>query len=255
MAETTQGLVSLSSASVAYGRNSVDHTVFDDVSLVLNAGEIVGVFGGNGTGKTTLLNALLGTKRIYSGSRSQAPAVSVGVIPQAYRESFFPWASLLTNCCIANQHGIAGWKATANSVRELSSELGVAVPMDLRPGQCSGGMLQQAAIVRALAGRQNVLIADEPFAALDVKIRAVLRRRVRSKIKSEGIAAIAVMHDLEDLAAVADRVLVITGSPFTTGNTNQHHRVEVIDNKRVDSRSTQDVSLQHIARQVLDNHS
>lgn len=174
-------------------------------------GTILGVFGPNGSGKTTLVRALAGVHRDVAG-QLEAPARRA-IVPQGFRESFFAWATLRTNLVLTCPRGLAAWRDNAARVEATRRELGLELDLGLRPGACSDGMLQQAALIRALAPRPELLLCDEPFSALDVEVARTVRRRLRELVTRAGMVAVLVLHDLDSIVELCDRVLVLDGGP------------------------------------------
>jgi len=188
--------------------------VFAGVSIELRRAEVLGVFGGNGCGKSTLLRSLLGLHAGCTGDVHRSPG-RVGWVPQRVRESFFIWASLRENVRMTRPAGDAPRAKQLARIDAVAEELGVDFDLSLRPGEVSDGMLQQVAMLRALACEPSLLLADEPFAALDVEASRRLRAALRARVSRAALGAVVVLHDLDALLALADRVLVIEGRPFT----------------------------------------
>lgn len=130
--------------------------------------------------------------------------------------------------------------------------LGLDLDLSLRPPACSEGMLQQAAILRALCREPDVLLADEPFSSLDIEVARVLRGAVREAVTRRGMSAVVVSHDLESIVEIADRVLVIPGRPYSTEAREGFARAIVLENRwrgRVGARAPG--SMTEILRAVL----
>jgi len=205
--------------------------VMKDVSFDVREGEILGVFGPNGCGKSTLLRLLLGVHRDRSGEVQLKPESRVTWIPQGVRASFFAWASLRTNIALTRPAGEAPWREQLARVEQVHAELGLGLDLRMRPGRASDGMLQQAAMLRALAPSPTLLLGDEPFSALDVSVARQLRTALRERVSQGGMGAVLVLHDLESLVTLADRVLVIEERPFTTADGDSDtHRARMLDN-------------------------
>lgn len=204
--------------------------VFWGVSLDILPGSILGVAGPNGSGKTTLIRCIAGLHDWRTGEikiDGQAfSAQRLGFVPQAYVESFYPWASLLKNITM-----ISG--ASRDHVTELAREFEVRLDFGLRPPQCSGGMIQQSAILRALAANPRLLIADEPFSALDVRVAATVRKVLRSYVRQHQISAIVVSHDLISLVELCDNVLAVPGLPYSTACIEGYETAKVIHNENL----------------------
>ncbi|NOY90304.1 MAG: ATP-binding cassette domain-containing protein [Deltaproteobacteria bacterium] len=214
-----------------YAAEGAPSPVMQEVSFALRAGEILGVFGPNGCGKSTLLRLLLGLHRGRSGQVLLEPDARVTWIPQRLRESFFTWASLRTNIALTRPAGDAPWRAQLERVEQMREELGLELDLRLRPGRASDGMLQQAAMLRALAPGPQLLLADEPFSSLDVGVARRLRGALRRRVSGGAMGAVLVLHDLESLVTLADRVLVIEQRPFTTALAGSGvHRARLLQN-------------------------
>jgi NitT/TauT family transport system ATP-binding protein len=232
--------------SAAYGRGTAEFRIFQDVSFDVAGGEILAIFGPNGCGKSTLLKTLLGLTENFGGRviQGQMPLQQrqIGYIPQDFRESFFPWTSLYGNVALAKSDVTGHDQKVREIVDEARNALSVGVNFELRPGECSGGMLQQSAIVRALATEPSLVVADEPFSALDYVVARTLRKRLKAVLAERGIPMVVVLHSIQDIMEIADRVLVIPAMPFTTGELVQLPRAELIKNKHQSNQKDGDAS-------------
>lgn len=206
-----------------------ERPVFWGVSLDVPRGQILGVVGPNGSGKSTLMRAVCGLHPLRTGevriSGQSASSQRIGVVPQAYAESFFPWATLRTNISMLG--------GSAARIDALLSDFRIKLDLDLRPPQCSGGMIQQAAVLRALATAPAFLVADEPFSALDMNVASNIRQALRVHVKREGIPAVVVSHDLLSIVELCDKVLVIPGTPYTTATIPGYEAARLIENENV----------------------
>jgi ABC-type glutathione transport system ATPase component len=198
-------------------------SVLDGLDLDVGEGEVMGVAGRSGGGKTTLLRCLLGLERPDAGALQLAgidPAVqgwhavrrAVQLVPQDPRASLNPWrtaAQLVADPLDFHRIGTRG--ARRARARELLAAVGLDGLADRRPNALSTGQCQRVAIARALAVRPRVLIADEPASALDVTLQAELIRVLTQVVAEHGMTALVVSHDLHVLERLCDRIAVLDG--------------------------------------------
>jgi peptide/nickel transport system ATP-binding protein len=197
--------------------------VLDGLDLDVGAGEVVGVAGRSGGGKTTLLRCLLGLERPDAGELRLAgidPAVrgwravrrAVQLVPQDPRASLNPWRTAAQLVADPLDFHRIGTRATRRArARELLSSVGLDGLADRRPNALSTGQCQRVAIARALAVRPDVLVADEPASALDVTLQAELIRVLSQVVADHGMTALVVSHDLHVLERLCDRIAVLDG--------------------------------------------
>ncbi|MEV4475283.1 ABC transporter ATP-binding protein [Nonomuraea salmonea] len=187
-----------------------------DATLHAAAGEVVALLGPNGAGKTTALRALAGLTRLSAGHislRGRAlhtlPAESrpIGMVFQDYL--LFPHLSALDNVAFGPRcQGVP--KAEARrAAAELLERVGLADRAGARPRQLSGGQAQRVALARALAVRPELLLLDEPLAALDAHTRLAVRSQLRRHLADFDGATVLVTHDPLDAMVLADRLIVI----------------------------------------------
>ena len=191
--------------------------VLDDISLTVEPGEFVAIVGGSGCGKSTLLRLLAGLDPDYQGTLLHdgapidGPTLARGLIFQDHR--LFPWLTVEQNVEMAFTNTRV---PAAERRRRVAAEIG-RVGLDgfagAYPHQLSGGMSQRAAIARALVGRPDVLLLDEPLGALDALTRLHMQKELRRLWQEEGITMLMVTHDIEEAVYLADRVVVLEARP------------------------------------------
>jgi sulfate/thiosulfate transport system ATP-binding protein len=205
-----------------------DQPVVNDVSIEVGEGEFFVLLGPSGSGKSTLLRAIAGLTGIDHGRISlhgrdvthvRARDRGVGLVFQNY--ALFRHMTVADNIEFALR--VRRMKAADRRARRKELLKLVALEgMDERlPGQLSGGQQQRVAVARALAHKPQVLLLDEPFGALDAKIREELRRTIRSVQRELGITTVLVTHDQEEAFALADTIGVMNhGRLLEVGNPN-----------------------------------
>jgi sulfate transport system ATP-binding protein len=188
----------------------------DRVSLDVPTGSLCALLGPSGSGKTTLLRILAGLEVPDGGTvvvhdddvtRRSARDRGMGFVFQHY--ALFRHMTVFDN--VAFPLRVRGWPRA--KIRERVAELLHLVRLEGQerrlPGQLSGGQRQRVALVRALAAQPRVLLLDEPFGALDAKVRIELRQWLRRFHDEFGVTSILVTHDQEEAFEVADRVVVM----------------------------------------------
>ena len=191
-----------------------------DVSLSLAERRTLAIVGPNGAGKSSLVGALagfveVGEGRILVGDRVLTDTAAgidlpmdkrrVGVVFQDHL--LFPHLTVLQNVAFGPR-SVGREDATAHAAAWLD-RLGIASLAAQRPRQLSGGQAQRVALARTLAAEPEVLVLDEPFASLDVEVRADVRAEVALHLGGFPGHTILVSHDIDDVSALADEMLVI----------------------------------------------
>ena len=182
--------------------------VLDDLSLTIQQGEFVVLVGPSGCGKTTLLNILSGSIAPTSGT-----VTTSGVLRTVYQhDGLFPWLTVRDNIGLGLR-GMTDKEAKAAELADLLALIRLEEFADHYPHQLSGGMRQRVELARALAGRSDILLLDEPFSALDYQTRLRLRRELARLLALRPRTVVFVTHDIEEAAQLADRVLVLSERP------------------------------------------
>jgi len=197
-----------------------DHTALDGVSLDVRPGEFLALLGPSGSGKTTLLRIIGGLDFPDAGSVTFAgedvagrPARErqVGFVFQNY--ALFRHLRVADNIAFGLTVRPRGLRPTPAAIRARVDELLALVQLPglgrRYPAQLSGGQRQRVALARALAVDPTVLLLDEPFGALDAKVRGDLRRWLRGVHETMGLTSIFVTHDQDEALDLADRVAVM----------------------------------------------
>jgi sulfonate transport system ATP-binding protein len=195
-AATASPAVVVSNLRRAYG----SRIVIDKLNLRIERGEFVALLGESGCGKTTLLRALAGLDPVQGG-RILAPR-RPAVVFQEHR--LLPWDNLWRNVSLGLQVPDAREQAAA-----ALSEVGLGDRLDDWPRNLSGGQAQRVALARALVQQPELLLLDEPFAALDALTRIRMHDLVRELVANHQPGVLLVTHDVDEAIALADRILVM----------------------------------------------
>jgi len=202
------------------GSGEEGHLVLDHVSMNLSSGEIVGLLGRSGCGKSSLLRIVAGLvapsdgEVIYQGKQLTGAAEGVAMVFQSF--ALFPWLSVLKNVELGLE---------ALNVPEIEARKRALKAIDLigldgfesaYPKELSGGMRQRVGFARALVVNPNILLMDEPFSALDVLTAETLRTDLldlwvegRMPIKS----ILMVTHNIEEAVLMCDRIIILSSNP------------------------------------------
>ncbi|GAB4057508.1 ABC transporter ATP-binding protein [Catellatospora paridis] len=183
-------------------------TVLDGLDLEIGAGEFVALLGRSGSGKSTLLRALAGLDRDVAGTGLIDVPVQSSVVFQDAR--LLPWQRVLDNVVL----GLPGPDAPRRG-RAALAEVGLAGREQAWPHQLSGGEQQRVALARALVSEPELLLADEPFGALDALTRLRMHDLLRELCARHRPAVLLVTHDVDEAVTLADRVLVIDQGRIT----------------------------------------
>ena len=208
-----------------------DFVALDDVNLDVPGGALVALLGPSGSGKTTLLRIIAGLERADHGSihfhgedATDQPVRErqVGFVFQHY--ALFRHMSVFENVAFGLRVRPARLRPSEAEIRETVTSLLHLVQLDVlagrRPSELSGGQRQRVALARALAIKPRVLLLDEPFGALDAKVRKELRRWLQRLHEEMHVTSVFVTHDQEEALEVSDRVVIMnegrveqTGTP------------------------------------------
>ncbi|MFG2953150.1 ABC transporter ATP-binding protein [Streptomyces sp. NPDC048291] len=183
-------------------RSFGERTVLDSVDLDLPAGQFTALLGHSGSGKSTLLRAVAGLDHGVTGSGELTAPERVSVVFQDSR--LLPWRRVLDNVVL----GLDGRDAH-DLGRAALEEVGLGGRERAWPGELSGGEAQRAALARSLVREPELLLADEPFGALDALTRIRMHHLLRELWKRHRPSVLLVTHDVDEAIVLADRVLVL----------------------------------------------
>ncbi|MER7451651.1 ABC transporter ATP-binding protein [Nocardia beijingensis] len=184
-----------------------DRTVLDGITLTIPAGQFVALLGRSGSGKSTLLRALAGLDYDVTGAGTLRVPAKTSVVFQDSR--LLPWQRVLANVLYGQPRS-----RKAAAVRVLT-EVGLAGRERAWPNELSGGEQQRVSLARSLVGEPDLLLADEPFGALDALTRIKMHELLRQLIRRRRPTVLLVTHDVDEAIALADRVLVLDEGRIT----------------------------------------
>jgi NitT/TauT family transport system ATP-binding protein len=190
-----------------------------DLTFAVEASELVCVVGPSGCGKTTMLRCVAGLLEptagevLLGGARVAGPPPGMAVVFQEYGRSLFPWMTARANVELPLRSKRLEGRRRDELVSGALAAVGLGDVGGAYPWQLSGGMQQRVAIARALAYEPQVLLMDEPFAAVDAQTRAELEDLVRSLWRRTGVTIVFVTHDIDEAVYLGERVLVLSSSP------------------------------------------
>ncbi|WP_220133276.1 ABC transporter ATP-binding protein [Nonomuraea soli] len=177
-----------------------ERAVLDDLDLDIRPGEFVALLGHSGSGKSTLLRALAGLDYDVSGHGELDVPAQVSVVFQDAR--LLPWQKVLDNV-------VLGLPGAEDRGRRALEEVGLKGRENAWPNELSGGEQQRVALARSLVREPELLLADEPFGALDALTRLKMHALLKKLCLAHNPAVLLVTHDVDEAIALADRVLVL----------------------------------------------
>ncbi len=191
--------------------------VLNGIDFTAYKREFICVVGPSGCGKSTLARLIAGLETYEEGEISiddkvvKSPGPDRGMVFQSY--SLFPWLTVKQNVMFGmTEGGMSKNNAEAEALQWIDL-VGLDKFANAYPHQLSGGMKQRVAIIRALATQPNILLMDEPFAALDPKNRLKMQQYLLEIWKNIDITVFFITHDLDEAIYLADRILVLEANP------------------------------------------
>jgi NitT/TauT family transport system ATP-binding protein len=197
--------------------------VFRNIDFDVGEREILAVVGPSGCGKTTMLRCIDGLLPVDAGEiwvgreRIDKPIAGVAMVFQHF--GLFPWKTVFENVAYGLRMAGAGKAEVERKVPDFIKLVGLAGFEKAFPYQMSGGMQQRCGLARALAVEPNVLLMDEPFAAVDAQTREILQFELLRIWQERPTAMIFVTHSIEEAVLLGHRVIVLKGRPSSIHET------------------------------------
>ncbi|NIN98126.1 MAG: ATP-binding cassette domain-containing protein, partial [Anaerolineae bacterium] len=199
----------------------------EDFDLLVNAGEVVTLVGPSGCGKSTVLNMVAGFIRASSGQifleGKSVTAVEprCGMIFQAY--ALFPWMTVQENVEFGPRVNRLAKSQRRDRAQRYIEMVGLTGFEQAFPNQLSGGMRQRVALCRALANEPEVLLCDEPFAALDAMTRQVMQEELLRIVDESGQTVLFITHSIDEALILSDRIVVMSARPGRVKDVIENH--------------------------------
>ena len=212
-------LLEVSHLKKVYDSSTGNVEAIGDISFSMRRGELVVIVGPSGCGKTTLLKCIAGLLKptagtvALDGKKVTGPPPNMALVFQEYGRSLYPWLTVRGNVELPLKHKKLSKAERTQLVDDALQAVGLEHASKSYPWQLSGGMQQRVAIARAVAYQPEVLIMDEPFAAVDAQTRADLEDLVRQLHLERGMSILFVTHDIDESVYLGERVVVLSKSP------------------------------------------
>jgi NitT/TauT family transport system ATP-binding protein len=195
------------------------YTAVRDLSFTVAHGEFCAIVGPTGSGKSTTLSLIAGLDVPSRGHVLVLGEPVVGVTRRAgymfQTDAVFPWKNVLQNVVTGPVYRGMEREEAYRRARDWITRVGLAGFEDRYPNQLSGGMRKRVALAQSLINEPQILLMDEPFAALDVQTRTLMENELLDLWSQTSASVVFVTHDLEEAISLADRVLVFTAAPAT----------------------------------------
>jgi multiple sugar transport system ATP-binding protein len=195
--------------------------IFEDLALSAEAGEIIVIFGGSGTGKTFLLRLIAGVEEPTRGTIEIAGRDVTDVPPEqrnvgmAFQNfALFPHMSASENIASPLRAAHAGEQAVTSGVARVAKLLKIDHVLGHAPRELSNGQKQRTALARALAGEPRILLLDDPLRNVDAKLRFEMRLELPRLLRQSGATVLYVTQDYKEAMALADRIAVLADGRF-----------------------------------------
>jgi NitT/TauT family transport system ATP-binding protein len=199
-----------------FGEDGVRTVALEDFSLEVNDGEFVCIVGPSGCGKTTVLRIVAGLETATSGGLDIAPAVDKGRPQNAMvfqEHGLFPWMTAIDNAAYALEMRGMGRRQRHARVAPFLDTIGLTRFRDHYPRQLSGGMRQRVSLARAFVADPEILLMDEPFAALDAQNKLIMQEELLRIWEGTRKTVLFITHAIDEAIALGDRVVVMTAHP------------------------------------------
>ena len=223
----SQSIIQTVGVTKIFGKGKKTVTAVEHFDLLVNTGEVVTLVGPSGCGKSTVLNMVAGFMRSSSGQilLKGKPVTSIepqcGMVFQSY--ALFPWKTVQENVEFGPRVNRLPRAERIKRARRYIEMVGLDGFEHAYPNQLSGGMLQRVALCRALANEPEVLLCDEPFAALDAMTRQVMQEELLRIVDQSGQTVLFITHSIDEALILSDHIVVMSARPGRVRDVIENH--------------------------------
>ncbi len=192
-------------------------SVLEGINLKIKSGEFLSILGPSGCGKSTLLNLIAGLEEassgelLFKGKEIKGPSSKRVVVFQS--DGLFPWLTIRDNVAYGLRIKGLAKKEAHEKAEAMLKLVHLSKYLDAHPHELSGGMKQRAAIARALVMEPDVLLMDEPFAALDEQTRLVLHKELLDIWRKTNVTIVFITHNIREAALLSETIVVMSTRP------------------------------------------
>lgn len=219
-----ESVIDIQGLSLSFTRDGQTNLILDRLDLTVARGEFLAIVGASGVGKSTLLRVLAGLAKPSAGAaRIHARDPNKRAVALVFQDArLLPWRRVISNVAFGLERlGLSRAERLARAQAMLDL-VGLGALARRWPHQLSGGQRQRVSLARALAVEPDILLMDEPFSALDAITRETLQDEILRIWRATGKTILFVTHDIDEATYLADRVVVLAGSP---GRVVAEHRI------------------------------
>ncbi|MDX3850736.1 ABC transporter ATP-binding protein [Streptomyces sp. AK02-01A] len=228
----------IAGVSKSFATPAGQQLVLDDITLDVAPGEFVTLLGASGCGKSTLLNLVAGLDRPSAGS-IETPGGRPALMFQEH--ALFPWLTAGKNIELALRLRGVPKQARRSETERLLELVRLQDAYGKRVHELSGGMRQRVALARALAQDSQLLLMDEPFAALDAITRDVLHDELTRIWRETSLSVLFVTHNVREAVRLAERVVLLSSRP---GRVAREWRVDIPQPRRIEDTAVAELSVE-----------
>jgi ABC-type nitrate/sulfonate/bicarbonate transport system ATPase subunit len=232
-------MITFQNASVTFNANNTKINVLHKFNAAINENDFTCILGPSGCGKTTILNLIAGFEKTTHGkvliNNSPIPKSNIKLSYVFQGHNIFPWKTVRQNIAFGLSSRQISGAEKSQLIDTIAKEVGLSNCLDAYPKSLSGGMKQRVGLARALVGDPEIILMDEPFAALDALTAAKIRNLLVKLYKERPMTIVFVTHNIDEALELGNRILVASGKPMkilidkTLDNKRQGNHIKLKD--------------------------